>query len=171
MMNYFQIKSTIIIAACATLVLAMLAGCKTTEENYRSAYEKAYQKRTEGLSEEEIAGFAREEAMPKTLFRGDSIPMRGRYVKCEQGGSDGNILQYNVVVASFKQKFNASSVFQRFADDGYPHTALLIDKDGRYYVAATTDSTLEAAVASLKRVEANSPASLRQPYPYLLKKP
>ena len=159
------------VAVSVMVIEALFAGCKTTEENYRSAYEKAYQKRTEGLSNEEIAGFAREEAMPKTVFRGDSIPLRAVYVKCEEGGIDGNVLPYNVVVASFKQKFNASSVYKRLMDNGYQHTSILVDKDGRFYVAAKTDSTLEASVSSLKRIEAEKPLPMGAPYPYILQKP
>lgn len=163
-------KYKIFLAAAAAVAL-LAGGCKTTEANYRSAYEKALEKRNEGLSAEEIAAFAREEAIPRTVFRGDSIPLRGAYVKCVAGGVDGQILPYSVAVATFRQKFNAESVFKRLQAAGFTDAALLVDKDERYLVAATTDSTLESAVGSLRRVETTSPVAMRAPFPYILKRP
>ena len=135
-------KARIFLTAAAAVAL-MAGGCKTTEANYRSAYEKALEKRNEGLSADEIAAFAREEAIPRTVFRGDSIPLRGAYVKCVDGGVGGQVLPYSVAVATFRQKFNAESVFKRLQAAGFSRAALLIDKDEHYLVVATTDSTLE----------------------------
>ena len=110
-MNLNRMKNSLTGLVASVLLIAAasaLSGCKTTEANYRQAYERALEKRNEGLTQEEIAAIAREEAIPRTLFRGDSIPLKGMYVKCVEGGVDGKALKYNVVVASFKQRFNAS---------------------------------------------------------------
>lgn len=163
-------KARVFLTAAAAVAL-MAGGCKTTEANYRSAYEKALEKRNEGLSADEIAAFAREEAIPRTVFRGDSIPMRGAYVKCVDGGVGGQVLHYSVAVATFRQKFNAESVFKRFQAAGFSRAALLIDKDEHYLVVATTDSTLETAVGELRRVESSSPVPMRSPFPYILHRP
>jgi len=155
------------------LALSLLSACKTTEENYQKAYEAAREKRLEGLTQEEIDGFRREEAMPKAVYKGDSIPLKGMYVKCVEGGADGKALRYNVIVASFRQQFNARSVMKRLADAGYSGAVLLSDADKRFYVGALTTDSLDLAVAELKRLRADgkSPVALKEPFPYILKRP
>lgn len=153
------------------LATLTLQACKTTEENYRAAYDVAKAKKDEGLTNEEITGMLREEAMPKSVYKGDSIPLKGLYVRYVEGGIDDRALRYNVVAASFMQQFNAHSVFTRLRDGGYPNPVILEDKDGRYYVAALTTASLDTAVATLRQLQSASPVSLRPPYPYILERP
>lgn len=68
-------------AAAAVALLLAANGCKTTEANYRAAYEKAVARQNEGLTPEELQGFEREKAVPVSIWRGDSIPLRARYAK------------------------------------------------------------------------------------------
>lgn len=166
-----KIRQLIPLAVAAAIGAAAFTGCKTTEANYQAAYEKALAKRTEGLTEEELAGFRREEAMPKTVYKGDSIPLKGMYVRWVDGGVDKRALTYNVVVASFRQKFNAASVMKRMQDGGYDHAVLVEDKEGRYYVGATTTASLDTAVTTLRALQSSSPVVLRSPHPYILKRP
>ncbi len=148
-----------------------LTGCKTTEENYRSAYEIAKAKKTEGLTEGEIAGMAREEAAPKSVYKGDSIPLKGMYVKLAESANVTAPLTYNVVVASFKQRFNARSVYNRLREGGYPDALILADRDETYFIAAQTTASLDSAVATLHALEKESPVALRAPFPYIIRKP
>lgn len=164
-------RKTLTLAAIATITAASLVACKTTEENYRSAYETAKAKQTEGLTSDEIEGMKREEAMPKTVYNGDSIPLRGMYVKYVEGGVDNKALRYNVIVASFRQKFNARSLMTRLRDNGYPHAVLLSDKDERYYIGTLTTASLDTAVTALHALSESSPVNLRAPYPYILQRP
>lgn len=157
--------------AAIAVSFAVLTGCKTTEENYQRAYEVAKAKKTEGLTQAEIAGLQREEAMPKTVFKGDSIPLKGMYVRRVDGGVNGVAMKYNVVVGSFKQDFNARSVFERMRNGGYADAVLLADRDGRYYIGAVTTASLDSAVEVLRRLDASSPVVLRSPFPYILQKP
>jgi hypothetical protein len=155
----------------AAISVPMFQACKTSEENYRTAYEIAKAKKNEGLTQDEIAGFAREEAMPKTVYKGDSIPLKGMYVKWVEGGVDNSAKLFNVVVASFKLKFNATSVFKRMQENGYPNAVLLEDAFDTYYVGATTTASLDTAVSVLHTLQKASPITLRDPYPYILRKP
>lgn len=149
-----------------------LTSCKTTEENYKKAYEAAVEKRNEGYTQEEIDRMAREEAIPRTLFRGDSIPVKGMYVNTVKlNDSVTPALKYNVVVATFKQQFNAKSVLSRLAEAGYSNGRLLIDKEQNYYVAAFTTASLGEAVAELHKLQKSSPVAMRSPFPYILRKP
>ena len=170
-MNLNRMKNSLTGLVASVLLIAAasaLSGCKTTEANYRQAYERALEKRNEGLTQEEIAAIAREEAIPRTLFRGDSIPLKGMYVKCVEGGVDGKALKYNVVVASCKQRFNASSVMKRLAAAGCSSPTLLADADERYFIAAQTTASLDSAVATMHSLQGNSPVALRPPFPYIL---
>lgn len=153
------------------LLLSLLISCKTTEENYRSAYEVAKAKQTEGLTDREISAMQREEALPKVVYKGDSIPLKSVYVKWVEGGAEGSALRYNVVVNSFKQQFNARSLLTRLRDAGYATSLLLEDKTGRYYVAASTTASLDTALVTLRSLEQSSPVPLRSPYPYILQRP
>jgi len=155
-----------------SLLLVTVSACKTTEENYRRAYQATVEKQNEGYTDEEILSMAREEAIPRTLFRGDSIPMRGVYVNTVKLDPPvAPALRYNVVVATFKQRFNAMSVLGRLRDGGYPDSRLLIDKDQTYYVAAFTSDSLAEAVDILRALEKSSPVAFRSPCPYILRKP
>lgn len=154
------------------LILLSVSSCKTSEENYKKAYQAAVEKQNEGYTDEEIISMAREEAMPRTLFNGDSIPLKGVYVntvKLDPPVAPAS--RYNVVVATFKQKFNAMSVLDRLRQGGYPDSRLLIDKDQTYYVSAFTTDTLPEAVATLRQLEGASPVAMKSPCPYILRKP
>lgn len=166
-------KSAILSATGILLAFAaLLSSCKTSEENYRKAYEAAVEKQNEAYTGEEISLMAREEAIPKTLFRGDSIPMKGVYVNTVKLDPPvAAALRYNVVVATFKQQFNAKSVLDRLRQAGYPDGRLLIDRDQTYYVAPLSTDSLSEAVTALRRLQSSSPVPLRSPFPYILRKP
>lgn len=154
------------------VALGLLFSCRTTEANYRKAYETAVEKRNEAYTSDEVARINHEEAIPKTLYKGDSIPLRGRYVNTLK--TDPPVTpakKYSVVVASFKQKFNANSVATRLREQGYTDVRILVDRDNTYFVAATSFPTLGEAVASLETVRATTPVPMRSPFPYILQKP
>lgn len=153
-------------------ILGLLAGCKTTEENYRNAYQTAVAKQNEGYTAEEIALMRHEEAIPRTVYKGDSIPLRGVYVNTVKLDPPVPAAsRYNVVVASFKQRFNATSAMDRLRDGGYPEAFLLIDKDQNFFVAASTTNSLDSAVTTLRQLEKASPVACRSPFPYILRRP
>lgn len=151
---------------------SMLPSCKTSEDNYRKAYQAAVGKRNEAYTGEEVSLMAREEAIPRTLFRGDSIPMKGLHVNTVKLDPPVEVARrYNVVVASFKQQFNAKSVLSRLREAGYPDGRLLIDRDQNYYVAPVSTDSLAEAVDALRRFQSSSPVPVRSPFPYILRKP
>ena len=156
----------------AVIALLSATSCKTTEANYRKAYEAAVEKQNEGYTSGEIAAMAREEAIPRTVYKGDSIPLKGEYVNTVKSDPPVSAAKrYNVVVATFKQKFNAQSVAKRLTEAGYTDVRLLIDRHQQYYVNAFSSDSLDEAVAFLRRITANPPMPLRSPCPYILRKP
>jgi|InofroStandDraft_1065614.scaffolds.fasta_scaffold00138_68 hypothetical protein len=168
MVNHKRLIQTILLAAAAVT----LHCCKTSEENYKKAYQAAIEKQNEGYTEEEILNMAREEAIPRAVFNGDSIPMKGAYVNSVKLDPPvAAASRYNVIVATFKQKFNAMSVLDRLRDSGYDDGRLLIDRDQTYYVAASTTDTLARAVETLRQLQKSSPVAMKSPCPYILRRP
>lgn len=164
-------KTIFLMAVVAAMTLVALSGCKTTETNYKKAYETAVEKRNEAYTADEVAAMNKEEAIPRTVFRGDSIPLRGMHVNTVKLDPPVDAaLRYNVVVASFKQKFNAMSVMTRLRDAGYSNALLLVDRDLKYYVTAGTFAELAPAVELMRELQKSSPVALRLPYPYILEK-
>lgn len=156
----------------ALLAVGATSSCKTSEENYKKAYEAAVEKQNEGYTDEEIINMAREEAIPRTVYKGDSIPIKGVYVNTVKLDPPVNAaLRYNIVVATFKQRFNAMSVLDRLRAAGHNDGRLLIDKDQTYYVAAYTTDTLANAVETLRLIEKEPPVAMKSPCPYILRKP
>lgn len=166
-------KKIFLSLTCIAISASLLTGCKTTEENYQRAYATAKAKKTEGLTQEEIEGIKREEATPKTVYNGDSIPIKGMYVRHIEGGENKKALRYNVIVASFKQKFNAQSIYNRLTQAGYNKSVLLADRDNRYYIGAYTTTSLDSAVTVMRKLTnaKTSPVPLKSPYPYILHRP
>jgi len=164
--------STIIFVAATIIIGFALPSCKTTEENYRKAYEATVDKQNEGYTAQELSEMAREEAIPRAVYKGDSIPLKGVYVNTVKLDPPvASALRYNVVVATFKQKFNAMSVLSRLREAGYENCRLLIDKDQLYYVAASTTGSLDDAVTTLRNLQESSPVTMRPPFPYILRRP
>ena len=123
-------------AAAAVALLLAANGCKTTEANYRAAYEKAVARQNEGLTPEELQGFEREKAVPVSIWRGDSIPLRARYARTmAETPQTTAAARYNIIVAEFTQRFNATSAAERARTGGYPDARVLFDNEKRYYVS------------------------------------
>ncbi len=147
-------------AAAAVALLLAANGCKTTEANYRAAYEKAVARQNEGLTPEELQGFEREKAVPVSIWRGDSIPLRARYAKT----------MAETPQTEFTQRFNATSAAERARTGGYPDARVLFDNEKRYYVSAVSAATLDSAVVLLHHVDSAPPMPMRTPCPYILEK-
>lgn len=158
-------------AAAAMALLLVANGCKTTEANYRAAYEKAVARQNEGLTPEELQGFEREKAVPVSIWRGDSIPLRARYARTmAETPQTTAAARYNIIVAEFTQRFNATSAAERARTGGYPDARVLFDNEKRYYVSAVSAATLDSAVVLLHHVDSAPPMPMRTPCPYILEK-
>ena len=99
--------------------------------------------------------------------------MRGAFVKTVATRKDETppqVKKFNIIVASFKQLFNARSVCERLEAAGYDGAAVLIDRDEQYFVSAASYANLDSAVTSLRAIQQNPPLPIRQPFPYILDK-
>lgn len=159
------------------IISAVLAGmavtsCKTTEENYRKAYEvAAEQKRENAGIDSTIYGRIRNSATTSRLVVGtDSLPMRKEYIGYTDGGgsSRDNVKRYNIVVGQFRQIFNAKQMRQRLIDGGYDSAMIVHTREPMYYVITSSVSTPEEALAAWQRVNNDKNIVLRAPLPFVL---
>ncbi len=159
-----------IILACFAIVV-MLAGCKTTEANYKSAYETAKEKNAAsgglGAIDSELAA----EDSPKEIKIGDvQLPVINcRLYKATTEGDDAIVPKlYNVAVAKFRQRFNARSLCQRLRDGGFDGAFVAIDMEKNYYVmTGTTDDASEASTL-LSATESSDVFRAKSPFPCVI---
>ncbi len=150
---------------------AIFTGCKTTEENYRAAYELATKKDNSGIDSTIYSRIRREARPQKVVIDGDTIAMRSEYVKLTPGYREGIVFgPYNVVIAQFKQLFNAKSVMKRAIEAGYTNAFIVETREPLYYVVAVSVSTPAEARTQLEKIEVNPPVVQKDPCPFILKK-
>lgn len=155
----------------AALVLVGAVACKTTEANYRSAYEIAKKKATDTgdtLTTRQLTM----SLLPKTLIFGtDSVPVVTEVVavtKTEK--SDGRHLKkYCIVAGRFAQLFNASSMRDRLMSEGYPEAFLAHNRMNQYYVITGVTNIPSEAVTMLDSLRADTTLVFRPPFPYVLR--
>ncbi len=154
--------------------LSLLAvGCKTSESNYRQAYETAVQKNRESSGVDSTI-YARIRNSAKTsdlVAAGDTMPMRTEYIGyTEDGGSSReSIGQYNVVVGQFKQVFNARQMRARLQGGGYDSAFIVHTREPLYYVCTAACKTPDEAAAAFGRVKSDRSIVLRAPMPFILR--
>lgn len=157
-------------------ILALLGAvsCKTTEANYRAAYEKVMEKQTE-TGDSLTTAMLRKSQEPSTITfneNGKQYPLPVLTVpvnrKVDAGQQDGLRL-YCVTVGRFKQVFNAKSMCERLVGDGYAEACVVHDRQNYYYVVASSAASPAAATEQLEAVRADKRLSLRAPFPYILR--
>lgn len=134
-----------------------MAGCKTSESNYRTAYELAVKDRqpVPALDEEPVDDELTEQWAEYVSFT-------------ENSGDLANYHTYHVVVAQFKQVFNARSMRGRIAESGYPDAIVINSGVPIYYVVAVSTDTFEQAKQALEKIKNDNGISVRAPYPRIL---
>lgn len=159
----------ILFISCVISAFA-LAGCKTTEANYRSAYEITKAKQTEaagGDTPSPLLSGAQPRDITVDGIEVTSVTERVRQVPID-GAPAATVRRYNVVAGRFHQIFNAKAMRQRLADNGYPNAAVAENRDKLYYVIASSFAEMAPAAEALKALAADSRLSLKQPFPFIL---
>jgi len=158
----------------AALTLLTAIGCKTTEENYRAAYQRAKENERAGI-DSTIYSRIRQEARPRQIsIDGDTVGMRSEYVTVTEGQphiTGESLKRYSVVVAQFKQLFHAKSVSRRFSEAGYSETFIVQTREPLYYVVAFTTPDITAARDTLMKIQSAPPFTLQPDTPWLLRVP
>lgn len=161
-------KTRLILTLAASTLL--LGACKTTEANYKAAYEMAKEKSTDA-GDPEITQKLRNELKPKdTKFGEITLPVRKVSVAITKdgGGDYSKLRRFNVVVGQFKQLFNSKSLRDRLKSEGFQDAFLLNDRELNYYIVAASVETPAQAEEVMKKVNDISSLQLKAPYPYVL---
>lgn len=150
------------------LVLAVLASCKTNENNYRQAYETARQKEQEGL-DSTVYNKIRNEARPAEIsINGESVRMTTANVTVVDGfGKTTQLRRYSAVVNQFRQSFNAKAMTKRLKDNGYD-AFIVQTAEPAYYVVAGSFDDKEEALTMLHTLQTDTRMVLKDPFPHLL---
>lgn len=147
--------------------------CKTTEANYKAAYERAMAGRDSVMAlENTIYGHERQKIDTRKIRVGsDTIEVMRQLVKVTPGGGGirENLRQYCVVVGRFKQRFNAMQMQERITDQGDVPGAFVVETaEPYYYVVSRSFSTLQEAAAMVTDYRKTPPLPMKSPLPYIL---
>ncbi len=153
------------------LLPAVLTGCRTSEENYRAAYERAISGRDSVMAADSaLYGAVRRETGVRTVEMPDGRRQKvyTRFVRpvADGGGSVENLHRYNVVAGRFRQLFNAVSMRGRLVGAGYASAFVVESSEPYYYVVLSSHRTIEDAAGAMDSFPAV--ISVRPPMPILL---
>lgn len=134
--------------AKALLLIALpasvgLVSCRTTDANYRAAYEATKTSRIvaaatdDGLDENTRRLLAQDKKnrQSQQVVDGDTISIVTLFAKMEQGPTD-YVPRYSVVANAFSQVFNAKALCKRLQDAGFENAYIFRTSTPDYYVAA-----------------------------------
>lgn len=157
------------------LILAGLllpGACRTTEANYRAAYEKTVAARQDGDSiESTIYGRERRQTRQSVIQTAvGEVPVTAQLVRVTKdgGGIPQNLRRFNVVVGQFKQLFNAKSMRERLVDLGYSKAFVVETGEPYYYVVLTSFSDAGDAKQSLDAFVEAKAIPVKEPCPFIL---
>lgn len=166
-------RKLLVIPAALVIVLGF-QGCRTTEANYRQAYEKAKAGQEEGIElDSTIYGRVRRDLRTVTVKGSDGkeVEVKNQLVRVtpEGGGIRENLKEYNVIVAQFKQLFNANSMRTRLVDEGYPEAFVVQTAEPYYYVVAASRADVSEALKALEAFKGANKIAMKEPCPFILK--
>lgn len=157
--NYIFLSITLSLIICA---------CKTNENNYREAYLKAVDKSiaTDSITEARITA----ESLPTTTIDNTEVIIKTERLFPDYNAEKQNLQKYNVIIASFRQIFNAKSMTDRINQYGY-NAFVLRNTDKQYYIVVLSTENQSVATDKIKAIKTSFPIALREPYPYIIKEP
>lgn len=169
-------RFTLIPLLLVAIIVGIATSCKTTEKNYRTAYERAVTARDSDVTpfEHTIYNRYRREARDvRVISDGDTVTTRiiRVAVTADGGGVREWLKKYSVVVAGFKQLFNAKSLRDRYAGAGYPRTFLVQNAEPYYYVIVGSSDNLGEMTALADSIRATPVIPLKNDFPFILQRP
>ena len=160
------------LAIAAAVALLALSACKTTEENYRAAYEKTMEARSEAAAiDSTIYGVHRRQMGTQSVQTAQGpVEVRTQLVRVTDGGGGiaENLKRYCLVVGQFKMLFNAKSLRERLVDLGYPSAFVVETAEPFYYIVLNSYSDVDQAARELEAFKAAAPIALKEPCPFIL---
>lgn len=146
-------KTLYLIGSIVFMMLLSAASCKTTEENYKAAYDIAVKKQESGAGRDVSSYISREKRLNEYKQVGtDSVRIVIEHVSVVDGPVN-NAEKYGVVVGEFKQVFNARSYRDRINNaENSPETPAFVVMNvmKQYYVIYRSFDTKTGAAAFMK---------------------
>lgn len=146
-------KTLFLISSILFMMLLSAASCKTTEENYKAAYDIAVRRQESGAGQDVSSFITREKRLNEYKQIGtDSVRIVIENVSIiDNPGKD--IEKYGVVVGEFKQVFNAKSYRDRInntENNSDSPAFVVMNTMKKYYVIYRSFNTKTEAAAFLK---------------------
>ena len=133
-------------------VLFSLSACKTSQNAYKEAYEKAVSnEEAKAVIIEEPAAVVEEPVVEDV----SNVSVREEKVSVVSEGK--TIKSYGIVCGSFSLKANADALRQRLVNDGYNAIVVVNEAGKTYRVICASFDTKEEAVAERSRFKARYP--------------
>lgn len=157
------------------IILLMVCGCKTSEENYRAAYEKAIAGRDSAMAfDSTIYGRHRRNINARLVAdaKGDTVEVRSMYLKvtADGGGIPEWLKMWSVVVGQFKTATNARSLRERLSDAGYARAFVVENSEPYYFVVLQSCPSEEEALKVISDLDRSKfPVPLKTPLPFIIK--
>lgn len=151
-------KKTMVLAAAVCAAVAF-TGCKSNENAYKKAYEKA--KASEAAGTETTQETYVPEVTPvveapvtetRVVDNSDNTPVRQEAVSVVNGAG---LKSYSVVVGSFSVRANAEGLQQRLKSAGYPAQLAYNADRNMYRVVAETFDVKSEAVSCRNQLRGN----------------
>lgn len=163
-------KQYILPTALAALLMLGISSCKTTEANYRAAYQIAKEKQLDGGDSTVTAGLKNEQLPHDLTVDGVTFPARAEplAVVSGEGNTQMQLMVYNVVGASFRQLFNAQSFRDRLLALGYP-AFLAKNRMGTFFVVAQTTKSPSEAHNIYVKLKSEKSLHFQPTFPYVLR--
>jgi cell division protein FtsN len=143
-------KKSIVYFLIAGTVLS-LSACKTSQNAYKQAYEKA-------VSGDEPKAVVEEPVVSNEAPKAEDVSnVSVREEKVSVVSGDQEIKAYGIVCGSFSLKANADALRQRLVNDGYKAVVVVNEAGKTYRVVCASFDTKEEAVAERNSFKAKYP--------------
>lgn len=168
-------KKLLIILA---LVGVGMTSCRTTEANYRAAYEAAKTSQAaansadDGLDENtrRMLNMNRKEHQSVQIVGNDTLKISNVFAILEEGPVE-KLPQYSVVANAFSQLFNAKALLTRLQEAGFSQAYIFKTATPDYYVAAGgSDNIADIPAIRDALAKAGNPGS-RAGFPAIVREP
>lgn len=161
-----------ILLLLAAFALA-LVGCKTSEENYKAAYDKAVARTQENVGQEAYDKVQAEKRRYTEVVNGDSVRVVRAFCNIVDGTA-ADVKKYSVVVAVFDQLINARSYRDRLREqEGFESYVVINNTDKKYHVILQGFDDKPQAAAFIRNLQDN-PAFIKMkilvPIPWILER-
>ncbi|GBU07203.1 cell division protein [Bacteroidales bacterium] len=135
-------KLKIVLCGIALSLLFSLNSCKSKESAYKAAYEKAKEKEIQDDKYKEVEEITAV-SKPKAETPSNASFQKEKVTAIDENGS--HLKKFSVVVGSFTNKTNATSLCERMKDDGYKALVAQNEKGMYRVIVASFDDKASAA--------------------------